>query len=51
MADQLDGFRTQRYQRVLVVPEMVTNAAERLDEDLEGDLTVSTPDGVSELLQ
>lgn len=50
VAEQLDGFRKEGYRRVLVVPDMVTSAAETLVEDLEGEVTVSTPEQVAELL-
>ena len=50
IADQLDGFRKEGYRRVLVVPEMVTSAADTLAEELEGEVTVATPDQVTELL-
>jgi len=50
ISEQLDGFRKEGYRRVLVVPEMVTSAADTLAEELEGEVTVATPDQVTELL-
>lgn len=48
--DQLEGYARQGYKRVLVVPSGATEAAKELCQDIEGDVVVSTPSGVADLV-
>jgi len=49
--EQINGFQKQGYKRVLVVPSETTKAAAAVAEEIDGDVTVSTPSGVAELLE
>jgi len=48
--EQLEEFRLQGYKRVLVVPSSATDDAEAFAGDLKGEITVTTPSDVEELV-